>query len=119
MNNPLDIPVGKVQEQPTPDVKPEAPGLINTQIIEEAELHAIAHSLGVDKLSEMKAHQDRLKRVYEWATLRGAKSLTDIVAEIQSLRSRVGSPNIYNLSVYAGLELERMTLDQKMRKFEK
>lgn len=119
MNNPLDISVGKVQEQPKPEVNPEEPGLVNHNIVQEAEIHAIAHSLGVDKMSDIKAHQDRLRRVHEWATLRGAKSLTDIVAEIQSLRNRVGNPNIYNLSVYAGLELERMQLEQKMRQFEK
>lgn len=118
MNNPLektvqDVPVGKLEP------KPETPAMLNTQVVEEAELHAIAHSLGIDKMSEMKRFQDQLGRVYEWAKLRGASSLTEMVTEINSLRNRVGNPNIYNLSVYAGLELERMRLEGQMKKMEK
>lgn len=118
MNNPLDVSVGKA-EQPKVEPKPEQPGLLNTEIVQEAELHAIAHSLGVDKLSEMKQFKDQLARVYEWAKLKGADSLSDMIVEINGLRSRVGNPNIFNLSVYAGLELERLRLEEKMKKMEK
>ena len=117
MLNPLDkntvpVEVGKK------DVKPEEPGLLNTQIVEEAELHAIAHSLGVNKLTEMTRYQDQIKRVTEWAKSKGAVSMTDILGEINQLKNRLGDKSIYNMSVFAGLELDRMKLEAQMRKFE-
>lgn len=117
MINPLDKNTVHVQVGKN-EVKEEQPGLLDTQIVEEAEMHAIAHSLGVNKMTDMTRYQDQIKRVTEWAKSKGAVSMTDILGEINQLKNRLGDKSIYNLSVYAGLELDRMRIEAQMRKFE-
>lgn len=86
----------------------------------------IARALRIENLSEMKDHQRRFDKILQWAHEKGAKSEVDLLGEISSLRNRLGNPTIYDISVYVGLELEKMALtkqqqevDSKMGKFKK
>ena len=120
MINPLDtakkpepITIGK------PEPKPEQAILATNTIVEEAEMHALGHVLGLDKQSELHRYQDQTRRIMDWAKAKGAQSITDIVAEVNSLKGRLGGHDIFSLSIYTGLELERMAIEAKLRKFEK
>lgn len=86
----------------------------------------IARALRIENLSEMKEHQRRFDKILKWAHEKGAKSEVDLLGEISSLRNRLGNPTIYDISVYVGLELEKMALmkhqaevDSKISKFQK
>jgi hypothetical protein len=117
MINPLDtsnkVEVGKPEAEQKPTEE-----LLNTRIVDEAETHALAHSLGLENQSDIQKYQDQIGRIMEWAKLKGAQSLSDIIVEVKGLQNRVGDKNIFNVAVYAGLELERLRIDQKLRKME-
>lgn len=79
---------------------------------------AVAKALGMDKISDLKHHEDQVQRLVEYAQSQGAKSVTDIIVQLNALRSEVGmNKNVYNLSVYAGLALERAHIEEQMKKF--
>lgn len=94
---------------------------------------AVGRSLQIEDFSDMEKHQNRLDRIIEWAQMKGAKDTTGYLAELASLRNRIGNPSIYDLSAYLQVEMEdmqlkqqRKTLDEKeaktqatLRKFEK
>lgn len=115
MLGPQDQPIRIGKPEPT---RTNPDQLVPDTIVQEAEMHALGHVLGLERQSDLKQYQDQTKRIMDWAKAKGAASLTDIVAEVNSLRSRVGGKDVLSLAVYAGLELERMSLEAKMQKME-
>jgi len=79
---------------------------------------AVARSLGLKDFTEMKKYQDQIARLTDWAKSEGAEDLNGLVSRINALRSDVGmNKDIYSLSVYAGMALEKLHLDKEMASF--
>lgn len=86
---------------------------------EELERLMIARTLELEGKEEMIEHQDRIKKLQEYARARGASDISDIVNELRSLRNRLGhGANIHEMVVYANLEMNRLELQSKMDKME-
>lgn len=96
----------------------------NTEpFIDDITRNQVAHSLGLEKYSDIHKNQDNIKRLIDWAQAKGAKDRADVVWSIKQLANRVGSPKIGNnwaqhLGQYAYLEMERMKLDNELQSFE-
>lgn len=73
----------------------------------------LARALNMDKLDDMKDHERRLDKILLWAKEKGAKTEVDLMAEINGLRNRLGNPNIYAISVYVGLEMQKIALEKQ------
>ena len=84
---------------------------------------AIGRSLQIEDIEDMERHQGRLDKIIEWAEMKGAKNRDDYIAELAHLRTKIGNPSIFDLSVYVSLEMEHMAtekaLDALKRKKEK
>lgn len=119
MLGPLDKPEEvEVKQEPT-----ETPGLVNSITDEELVNVNLARSLGIDKLTKLNQYTNDLNRLAEWAKVKGAKDIPDIIWSVRSLAARIGSPSVgenivTHLSRYAFLELERLRLESEMKKFE-
>jgi hypothetical protein len=91
--------------------------------VDEFNRNAVARALNLKDYGEIKKNQDQIKRLIEWAKVKGAKDYTDITNSIKELANRVGSPKLGNnwaqhLSQYAYLEMERMKIDEQLREME-
>lgn len=88
-------------------------------VIDNLTRDAVAEILGLKNFGEIKRYQDHIKRLIDWAQVKGAKDRTDVLWAIEKLADRVGSPKIGNnwaqhLSQYAYLEMERLKIDQQL-----
>lgn len=75
----------------------------------------LARALNMDKLDDIKDHERRLDKILLWAKEKGANTEVDLMAEINGLRNRLGNPNIYAISVYVGLEMQKIALEKEER----
>lgn len=119
MAGPLDNPEPK--EEKAEEAK-EQTKLIDALSPEDHEIRSLARSLGIDNEGNLTKHQDRLSRIYKWAKEKGAEDAADVIWSVQQLANRIGSPpvgtnNVEHLSTYAYLELERMELDKKLKRY--
>jgi hypothetical protein len=80
---------------------------------------AVARSLRIEKLDDIKVHRNRLQRIVEWAKAQGAKTQVDIAAEVNGLKNRLGNPSIYDVSAYVILDGDKQDIEKKLKKFEK
>lgn len=79
---------------------------------------AVAKALGFDRVSELRKYSDQVQRLVEYAHMKGSKDITGIISQLNALRNEVGmNKSIYNLSVYAGLALERARIEKEMEGF--
>ena len=78
-----------------------------TQPIELDRL-AVGRSLGIEDIQDMERHQNRIDKIIDWAKMKGATSQDDYVIELNHLRNKIGSPTIFDLSVYINLEMEHL-----------
>lgn len=120
MINPLDPNIKHEERPETPEKIPEQ--LVSPGGEYDIEKISIARSLGINDFKEMKQYDEQLHRLARWAKMKGAKDSLDIVWNIKQLASRIGGPsfgqhNVQNLSIYAGLELERNRIENKMKDF--
>lgn len=80
---------------------------------------AVAKALGFDKIKDLDKYSDQVQRLIEYANVKGAKDITGIIGELNSLRNTVGmSKDIYNLSVYAGLAIDKAKIEKEMEKWQ-
>lgn len=91
--------------------------------LDDMDRYAIGRAVGLNNFDEIKKYQDQIKRLHEWARMKGAKDREDSVWQIKQLANRIGGPTIGNnwaqhLSTYAHLEMERMGLDTQLRSME-
>lgn len=89
----------------------------------ELEGLAIGRSLGIDSFKELKKFAKETKQLTDWARMKGAKDIPDMIWQVKQLASRIGGPSIgthtiQNLSTYAYLEMERNRIEKQMKEFE-
>ena len=75
---------------------------------------AIGRSLHIEDIQDMERHQNRLDRIIEWAKLKGAKSQNDYIAELAHLRTKIGNPSIFDVSVYVNIEMEHLATERQL-----
>lgn len=77
---------------------------------------AVAKALGFDKVKDLTKYSDQVQRLVEYAHMKGATDITGIISQLNALRNELGmGKDIYNLSVYAGLAMERSRIDKEMQ----
>lgn len=74
---------------------------------------AVGRSLNIEDIQDMERHQNRLDNIIDWAKAKGAKSREDYIAELAHLRTKIGNPSIFDVSVYVGLEMEHMATEKQ------
>lgn len=79
----------------------------------------VGKALGLKDFSEIKKYQDQIKRLIDWAQVKGAKDTTDIVWSVKQLAAKSGSPHMGNnwaqhLAQIAFLEMERLNIDKQL-----
>ena len=86
--------------------------------VDDADLNrlAVARSLDIDSFNKIKENRERIDQVIQWAKLRGAKNQTDLVIEIKQLKNILGSPNLMDMVVFTGLDIQRMETAKQMNK---
>lgn len=120
MKGPNDIPDEQPQA-PVEDLKVgrDDPAPADNQMLRDA----VGRALGLNNFNDIKANQDQLTRLIEWAQAKGAKNPEEYIWNIKELGNRIGASRLgeswaRHLSVYAGLELQRLQLDKELRKME-
>ncbi len=91
---------------------------IETQKPNDLDRLAVGRSLGIQDIQDMERHQNRLDRIIEWAQAKGAKNQSEYVAELAHLRNTIGSPTIFDLTVYLNLEMEHMATEKAKTELE-
>ena len=91
---------------------------------EQNSLNQVGQELGLKNLGEVKANQNSVERIMEWAREKGAATDAEIVTFIKELAGRVGSPTIgsnwaKHLSTYAYLELDKLRIEKQLKNMEK
>ena len=86
--------------------------------VDEADLNrlAVARSLDIDSFDKIKENRERIDHVIHWAKLRGAKNQEDLIIEIKQLKNILGSPNLMDMVVFTGLDIQRMETAKRMNK---
>jgi len=103
--------------QANPDAGKESDGLVAVGDDELSKI-AVAKALGFEKVHDLQKYSDQVERLVEYANMKGATDITGIISQLNALRNELGmGKDIYNLSVYAGLALERARLDKEMGDF--
>lgn len=103
-----------------PEPSTEFDGIASPEAITEEERISVSKALGLDKISDFKQYQDQIFRIIEWAKSDGSSRISDILARINEMQNQVGnSKSIYNLSVYAGMQLEQLRLERNLARFKK
>lgn len=106
-----------VEREANPDAGKEDDGIAAIGDDELSRI-AVAKALGFEKIHDLQKYSDQVQRLVEYAHMKGATDITGIISELNALRNEVGmSKTIHNLSVYAGLALERAKLDKEMEGF--
>jgi hypothetical protein len=82
----------------------------------------IADILGHD-IKEVPKYDTELERILEWARMKGAKSVEDILWEVRYLATRLGTPGIGESRIkwiyqYVFLENEDHIIKQQMKRME-
>lgn len=91
--------------------------------VDDFEQNAVARAIGMDSFADIRKNSIQIKRLIEWAKLKGSQSIEDMQWAIRELRNRVGSPKLgesmaKHLSQYAYLEMERINLDKQLKTLE-
>ena len=87
--------------------------------IDDQTTRQVARAIGLESNYELKKYQDQLKRLIDWAQVKGAKDSMDVIWTIKQLGNQMGSPKIGNnlaqhLSQYAFLDMERLKIEKEM-----
>jgi len=114
MRGPEDIQEVETKEEQKESTTIDAPPKF---AMEEMEKVAAARALGLENFHDIKSYGRQIEKIVQWAKAMGAESRLDIVAEINGLRSRLGQKTIYDLSTYVQLDMERIEVENKLKKF--
>ena len=107
------------ESEADPDAGKQSDGLTVAGDDELSRL-AVAKALGMEKIHDLQKYSDQVQRLVEYAHLKGATDITGIISELNQLRNEVGmSKDVRNLSVYAGLAIEKARLEKEMNKWRK
>lgn len=123
MATPLDNqPVENTEEKAVEEKSPTKPDDLFLSNDLSVELRSLARSLGVENHGDLEHFKGRLEAIVKWAAEKGAKDREDVVWMAQELASRIGGPTIgqnmiEHLSVYARLELDKLNIEKKMKKY--
>ncbi len=91
---------------------------IDPPVIEELDLDAVAKSFNLEDQDDRIHHLNRLRRIVDWARRSGATDREGIVSKVMAAKKHMGGLNIYDMSVYAGLQLDKISIEEKIKGFE-
>lgn len=85
---------------------------------EDIERFTVAEALRLEKIDDIKANENNINRILEYAKAQGAKDKISLLAEIASLRNRLGNPTVGEMSAWAYLAMERNIVAQERAKLD-
>lgn len=70
-------------------------------------LKAVAREFGMEDREDIISNRARIQRLVRWAQEQGAKNRLEIAATVRKARKHLGDMNIYDLSSWAGMQLDK------------